>query len=468
MQISSTQAHVSSSLQETSPKLENKNVESQNDPSEIQDQKKKKPVFFAKLLEGLNVKLKKETSVENSKKPSMGKEAGEETGKNLSMLDVKNKVNSDGVPKIEISENEVFGFFQQKSELDPQGLKLLKFESDSESNTAQKTKNLTRTKESSSPEMNQQLAQKKSAFSAEAELENHLAAQKRPEKSDSEALKATNVEKTRGQVLKTANHSVDSNLEAESSALVRLVNLRQKTADKNELSEGGSRKLQEIRGKRGREKPGVEFQNIKAGETKETMSFEASKSQVLKPLTPEVEILVDLNSGKAKADTEQGVKTTIPTSKGFEDALARELRGDLSSNIVRQAAIIVRDGNEGTIRLSLRPGSLGDVKIRLELTENKITGHIVLESNEALRAFERELPVLEKAFRDSGFSETNLEMSLAQDQGGWNFESPNQGQERELPVFSPILATPPYQEETDWVLQPGENVTGKTSVYLLV
>ena len=107
MQISSTQAHVSSSLQETSPKLENKNAESVNDPPEIWDQKKKKPAIFAKMLEGLNAKLKKETSVS----------VVEETGKNVSKLSNKNKTNSSKVSENEISESEIFenrffGFFK--------------------------------------------------------------------------------------------------------------------------------------------------------------------------------------------------------------------------------------------------------------------------------------------------------------------------------------------------------------------
>jgi hypothetical protein len=83
---------------------------------------------------------------------------------------------------------------------------------------------------------------------------------------------------------------------------------------------------------------------------------------------------------------------------------------------------MLRDGNgglaEGTIRLALKPESLGNVKIRLEMAENKITGRIFVESEEALRAFEREIASLEKAFRDSGFDAANLEMSLASDGRG--------------------------------------------------
>jgi hypothetical protein len=52
------------------------------------------------------------------------------------------------------------------------------------------------------------------------------------------------------------------------------------------------------------------------------------------------------------------------------------------------------------------------------MAENNITGHIVVESEEALRAFEREIHSLEQAFKESGFQSANLEMSLAPDGGG--------------------------------------------------
>ena len=205
-------------------------------------------------------------------------------------------------------------------------------------------------------------------------------------------------------------------------------------------AEGGEKdntRLSELRGKKGKERLNpanlrLEVRDLRTGEGKDPGSAEASKGQTFsapRPVNTEIEIPVDLGLPGEKGAEGAAGKTGKGTSQGmiFEDALAGELRGNLSTDIVRDAAVIVRNGGEGTIRLSLRPASLGDVKIRLEMTENKITGHIIVESNEALRAFERELPVLEKAFRDSGFSETNLEMSLAQD--GGNFGAGEQGRQ---------------------------------------
>ena len=122
------------------------------------------------------------------------------------------------------------------------------------------------------------------------------------------------------------------------------------------------------------------------------------------------------NQGQSSATTSWEVRTG-QAGQTLENMLARELHQNFNSDIVRHASVALRDGNEGTIRLALKPESLGNVKIHLELAENKIAGQIVVESEEALRAFKREISSLEKAFRDSGFDAANLEMSLTADGG---------------------------------------------------
>jgi flagellar hook-length control protein FliK len=64
------------------------------------------------------------------------------------------------------------------------------------------------------------------------------------------------------------------------------------------------------------------------------------------------------------------------------------------------------------------------------MAENKITGHIVVESDEALRAFQREIGSLEQAFKDSGFEGADLSMSLASG-------NPGADQKREGEPFFP-------------------------------
>jgi flagellar hook-length control protein FliK len=131
----------------------------------------------------------------------------------------------------------------------------------------------------------------------------------------------------------------------------------------------------------------------------------------------EVELRLELPGGGRNSGEGLSAGTSSP-ARAFEEILAGELRGGLGDDIVRQASIILKDGGAGLIRLTLKPESLGNVKIRLEMAENKIAGRIIVESNEALRAFEREMQSLEQAFKDSGFNGASIEMSVGSDNGG--------------------------------------------------
>jgi hypothetical protein len=189
------------------------------------------------------------------------------------------------------------------------------------------------------------------------------------------------------------------------------------------------------------------------------------------PRGRESEITVDLGkpaaSGGGRAEARGGEPRT------FEQALARELGDGLNYDIVREAQILLRGEGEGTIRLSLRPETLGNIKIRLEMAENKIKGHIILESGEAFRAFKQELSALEQAFRDSGFSDASLDMSLAQGEGG---SGGGEGRrDGESPRFDPGLAASRYDEgsQAGFLSEPGGaggfyGLSGTKTVNLLI
>jgi len=125
----------------------------------------------------------------------------------------------------------------------------------------------------------------------------------------------------------------------------------------------------------------------------------------------------------SQAQTSWEAKAT----NALENMLARELHQNFNGDIVRHASMALRNNGEGLIKLSLKPDVLGDVKIRLELSENKVTGHIVVESEEALNAFRREIASLEQAFRDSGFAEASLDLSLSADGAGADNQELEQG-----------------------------------------
>lgn len=124
------------------------------------------------------------------------------------------------------------------------------------------------------------------------------------------------------------------------------------------------------------------------------------------------DLVVDLRSNFTSSNLSSGASEFTQTNQ-FETVLAQELQDNISGDIVRQAQVVLKNGDSGTIRLSLKPESLGTVKVHLEMVENKLIGHIVVESAEVLRAFEREVHSLEQAFRDSGFQTAHLDTRLA-------------------------------------------------------
>ena len=156
----------------------------------------------------------------------------------------------------------------------------------------------------------------------------------------------------------------------------------------------------------------------------------------------EQEIIVDLKS-QARSQAEVSYNRENRSQLSFRETLARELHENLNGDIVRHASVILKNGGEGLIRLSLRPEHLGNVKIRLEMSENKVVGRIVVESGEALRAFEQELRSLEQAFLDSGFDGASLEMSVSSDGGRGGADSYRENGE-ETPFFSERLAAHSY------------------------
>jgi hypothetical protein len=207
-------------------------------------------------------------------------------------------------------------------------------------------------------------------------------------------------------------------------------------------------------GKKGRERLSLEVRDLRSGQEGAVRVSQDSGPGGGAGGTGEAEFTVELRSGGpaggpagglagGESPGKLGPGGEGPSSQTFTDMLARELNQSLNGDIVRHASVMLRDGGEGTIRLSLKPESLGTVKIRLEMAENKIAGQIIVESNEALRAFEREIRSLEQAFRDSGFEGANLKMTLAGD-GGQNGAGRQWKGEEARPFFSPRLAASSY------------------------
>jgi flagellar hook-length control protein FliK len=138
------------------------------------------------------------------------------------------------------------------------------------------------------------------------------------------------------------------------------------------------------------------------------------------------ELHLDLNLDRAGAvvsgekrgafDSEGGAAEVAQPQRDFSSVLADQLKETWNNDIVQSAHIVLRDGDSGTIRLRLHPDSLGGVKIELKLADNSISGKIIVESDEAKTAFERNMAQLQDAFKAGGFESSKLEVQV----GGGN------------------------------------------------
>jgi flagellar hook-length control protein FliK len=427
MQISSpTQAP--SALLEVPPENGKGNIENFSGDWGHKTQKKNRLGFFAKLLSGLELRG-------STAKSKAGPESAAENSETESPQKAKKNALKAGPVKAPVAgeKTEIFAFFRQDTEPKPLQTGLGNVRSTRNSFREVNLKDVTADDAARTKDEHQ-------------DLKLPLPSPKTPETPGPPA-KAKN--RPAAEPVSTKNG------DAKFLADLVLSERRLEVQPPEQAQGAGSN-----RGRKGRSS--IEFRDLRTGEIRDAASQGSVKEPFsLKSAGVEIEIPVNLKltaggsegdaDGKAVANAALSADNEAPQSKLFEDALARELRGDLSTDIIRDATVIARNGGEGTIRLSLRPASLGDVKIRLEMTENKITGHIVVESNEALRAFQKELPVLEKAFKDSGFNETNLEMSLAWGNSaeGWNFGSKDERFENDFSALPPVMAASRYEAETD-------------------
>ncbi|WP_428770028.1 flagellar hook-length control protein FliK [Treponema sp. HNW] len=102
----------------------------------------------------------------------------------------------------------------------------------------------------------------------------------------------------------------------------------------------------------------------------------------------------------------------------FASMLSSEIRTN-AADLVKTGSIILRDGNKGTINLILHPEELGNVKIRLQISDNILTGRITVASEEAYKAFKANIASLTDAFTASGFDTAGFDLSWSgQEQGG--------------------------------------------------
>ncbi len=113
---------------------------------------------------------------------------------------------------------------------------------------------------------------------------------------------------------------------------------------------------------------------------------------------------------------EQNILSSNSQSAGASGSVFQQmLTEQISQNapeFVKAGSILLRDNNSGTINMTMKPESLGNVKISLELSDKVIAGQITVNSREAYEAFRQNLDTLKNAFQQSGFDSAAFTLNL--------------------------------------------------------
>ena len=148
---------------------------------------------------------------------------------------------------------------------------------------------------------------------------------------------------------------------------------------------------------------------------------------------PQVQMTMEMTGATAidQNITSSSTQTAAANGSNFQSMLANAIQEN-APDFVKAGNIVLRDGNQGSINLILRPESLGNVKISLSLSDKVITGQITVQSQEAYDAFKESIGALREAFAQSGFEAQGFDLNFSQ---GQQFAQ-SQQQEWQQPEFA--------------------------------
>ncbi|MDR1625249.1 MAG: flagellar hook-length control protein FliK [Spirochaetia bacterium] len=166
--------------------------------------------------------------------------------------------------------------------------------------------------------------------------------------------------------------------------------------------------------KPGREAGPKKTENLDAGDLLREVKLARAEEPKRDEAARDIEIRVLVRAGDERFEDSLRLQNDR-SAKESASGLLRRMREEGNAHIVKSARFILKDKNEGEIRLVLKPPSLGEVRIRLSLQDNLIGGRIFVENDSVREVFERNMPELASAFRENGLEMGGMSVSVGND-----------------------------------------------------
>lgn len=231
------------------------------------------------------------------------------------------------------------------------------------------------------------------------------------------------------------------------SLVLPMTTMAEKKADKSKDSfsddEGVVVELTEVSIKSGETDTNVALAELSNLDTKNTVvdKGEGSSSSINATAVTEKADIQNVNQADSQMRepvvlvSDRRVQAAGDDAKPVEPSvlIRQALRETGNAEIVNRAQFILKEQGAGEIRLTLKPESLGTVRINLSLDDNRVLGRIIVDSPEVKAAFDDNMADLRERMLKSGFAMGDLDVSVGQRNQG---QGEGQNGQEDQPFFS--------------------------------